>query len=297
MSESAAFEPSYGSLGKTEAAASGDVREVVAEPKKKTQTESSPIPAEEPLDAYWGSFGNAADRELAREPGMSALVVIDEDDRVEVTNNENYPWRCICSLQMVTQDNRHFIGTGWLVSPRLVLTAGHCVFFHNHGGWAQRIEVIPGRRGSSRPFDSAVSTAFRSVRGWTQNRGRDFDYGAIILPESNRFGDQLGWFGYTARGDDHLEGATVNLAGYPGDKPSGTQWFHSRRLEDVDDRVLTYNIDTAGGQSGAPVWQLLSDGGRYGVGIHTNGSLSGNSATRINSEVFNNIVGWVGQAP
>lgn len=297
VSESAAFEPSFGSLGRTEAAASGAVREVMAEAKKREKRGGSPTPSEEPVDAYWGSFGSAADRELARDPGLSTLVVIDEDDRVEVTDTESYPWRCICSLRMLTQDNRNFIGTGWLVSPRLVLTAGHCVFFHNHGGWAQRIEVIPGRRGSNQPFGSAVSTAFRSVRGWTQNRDRDYDYGAIILPESSRFGDQLGWFGYATRSDDELEGATMNLAGYPGDQPSGTQWFHARRLEDVDDRVLTYEIDTAGGQSGAPVWQLLPDGGRYGVGIHTNGSHAGNSATRINSEVFNNIISWVGQAP
>lgn len=298
VSESAAFEPSFGSLGETEAAADGQAREVVSEPSLRERAQPmAAFDEENAVDAYWGSFGDARDIDLIREIGPQIEVVIGPDDRIEVTNNEAYPWRCVCSLRIQAQDGSNFIGTGWLVSPRLVLTAGHCVYMHNNGGWARRVEVIPGRRGSAMPFGSAVGLTLRSVQGWTENRNRDNDYGAIILPEDKRFGDQLGWFGYTTRSDEELEGATLNLSGYPGDKPVGTQWFHSRTVGSVSERVLTYEIDTAGGQSGAPVWQLMQNGGRYGVGIHTNGSQAGNSATRITSSVFNNIIAWVGQAP
>jgi V8-like Glu-specific endopeptidase len=157
--------------------------------------------------------------------------------------------------------------------------------------------VIPGRRGAHRPYGSATTSALRSVQGWTQNQDSDFDYGAILLPEANRYGDQLGWFGYSTRTDEELESGVVNLSGYPGDKPSGTQWFHSLAVDSHTERKFKYQIDTFGGQSGAPVWQLRSDGGRYGVGIHTSGHISGNSATRITRGVFDNIVGWIGQAP
>lgn len=297
--ESVAFEPSFGALGKTEAPPAGGAREVIAEPKKRAMPTRS-TPSGPLLDAYWGSFGNAAVRDMAGQPGLNPLVVIGDDDRVEVTNNEFYPWRCVCSLTLLSPNGTWLIGTGWLVSPRLVLTAGHCVYIQNplYGvGWAQRIEVSPGRRADSQPFGSAVCTDYRSVTGWTERADRDFDYGAILLPAGNRFGDQLGWLGYTSRTDDELEAATVNLAGYPGDKPSGTQWFHSRQIDDVGDKVMTYSIDTYGGQSGAPVWQLMQDGGRYGVGIHTNGVVSGNSATRITTDVFNKIIEWIGHAP
>ncbi len=290
------FEPAYGSLGKGQPTAGG-IHEVVATPAPKQRSLAPAADAEPPLDAYWASYGDATDRALLRQPGVGAMIVIDTDDRIEVTNNEAYPWRCVCSLLMTAQDATQWIGTGWLVSPRLVLTAGHCVYFHSNGGWPSQIEVTPGRRGDSRPFGSAVCTDYRSVQGWTQDQNRDYDYGAILLPEANRFGDQLGWFGYTTRSDDDLKAATLNLAGYPGDKPAGTQWYHSREVQAVDDHVITYQIDTAGGQSGAPVWQLMQDGNRYGVGVHTNGALSGNSATRITGEVFNNIISWVGLVP
>ena len=65
------------------------------------------------------------------------------------------------------------------------MTAGHCVYSHSHGGWAQSIEVIPGMNGAVRPYGSAVSTSFRSVTGWTgsPSGNPEFDYGAIILPD------------------------------------------------------------------------------------------------------------------
>ena len=52
-------------------------------------------------------------------------------------------------------------------------------------------------------------------------------------------------------------------------------------------------IDTFGGQSGAPVFRLIAGNPiREVVGIHTNGSLRGNSATRITGEVFDNLKAW-----
>jgi glutamyl endopeptidase len=185
--------------------------------------------------------------------------------------------------------------------PRLVLTAGHCVYMADEGGWASRIEVIPGRDGDSRPFGSAVATDFRSVAGWTQDNDSDYDYGAVLLPEDKRFGEELGWFGYASRTDDHLRTLTLNLSGYPGDGgktgDEGTQWFHSRTVKDVLEKQISYEIDTYGGQSGAPVWELASDGSRYGVAIHTYGTSLSNGGTRITNELFDNIVLWAGQAP
>jgi glutamyl endopeptidase len=135
-----------------------------------------------------------------------------------------------------------------------------------------------------------LSTDFRSVKGWTQNQDRSHGYGAIILPQNCAFGNQLGYFGY-ANLNAELNGMIVDLAGYPGDKPDGTLWFHARRIGSVSQTVLTYNIDNAGGQSGAPVWRL-KDGQTHALGIHTNGSVAGDSATRITKAVFNNIKKW-----
>lgn len=252
------------------------------------------------LDAYWASFGNAETRAVMRAPrvreGLLELV-IDEDDRVEVGVTDRYPWRCIASLRITAADGSRWIGTAWFASPRVMLTAGHCVYIHDRGGWVRQIEVIPGRRGSERPNGACIATNFRSVRGWTEDADRDFDYGAILLPEDCTLGEELGWFGLEVREDNAFTNLTINISGYPGDKPSGTQWFHANVVTDVRQHFVTYEVDTAGGQSGAPVWVFKPGSGRFGVGIHTNGSLSGNSATRITDDVFDNITAWREEAP
>ncbi len=223
------------------------------------------------------------------------------DERVRVTNNDVYPWRCISSLLITANTGTVYIGTGWLVSPRVLLTAGHCVYMSDEGGWVTQIEVIPGRDADERPFGSVIAQDFRSVTGWTQDHDSDYDYGAILLPSDKRYGDDLGWFGYASRDDDYLRGITLNLAGYPGDGGpdgiDGTQWYDSRTVKDVHEKQITYEIDTYGGQSGAPVWEMDAESNRYGVAVHTWGTSLNNGGTRITSEVFDNIVSWAGQAP
>ena len=247
------------------------------------------------LDAAYADLGAAeVGALLRRDPDLARTVqevVIGADDRVRITNTTGFPWRAICSLRITAKDNSQWIGTGWMVSPRTVITAGHCVFIHNRGGWVKSVEVIPGRNASSKPFGAGVGTSFRSVKGWTQSKKADNDYGAIVLPKAAPLGNKVGWFGYANLGFFSLMGLKVNLSGYPGDKPAGTQWWHARKITLVLPRRFSYNIDTAGGQSGAPVWRL-KDGKRHVVGIHTNGSSLGNSATRITSAVFDNIKKW-----
>ena len=237
------------------------------------------------LDAIAGTWPEIGRRE-------SAEVIIGADNRIRINPTTAYPWRAICALRITAANGQGYIGTGWLVSPRTVLTAGHCVFMHDAGGWVRSIEVIPGCNGSLRPYRSFVGTAFRSVTGWTQSQKRENDYGCIILPQNARPGDQVGYFGLAVRDDAFLKSASLNLSGYPGDKANGTeQWYMAQRTKSVSSRVITYDIDTVGGQSGSPVW-ILQNGQRYGVGVHTNGAQSGNSATRINSEVYERMISW-----
>jgi V8-like Glu-specific endopeptidase len=287
-------QPSGGEMG-AEEVESGQEVEVHQESGEETAAEAAPAEERYLLDAWHAEFSDDGQRAMMlaqADADENVLeIVLGTDDRVRVTNVTAFPWRVICSLKIRGRDGSRWIGTGWLIGRRTLITAGHCVYIHNRGGWASSIEVIPGRNAAERPFGSCRATSFRSVLGWTQKRLRTHDYAAIILPEDCPYGDKLGFFGLANLSDAALNQLTVNLSGYPGDKPPGTQWFHSRQLSSVSPSVLTYDIDTAGGQSGAPVWQLRN-GQRHAVGIHTNGSPTGNSATRINSAVYNNLIQW-----
>lgn len=226
--------------------------------------------------------------------GPSPEAVIGVDDRVQITNTNAYPWRAIASLLITARDNSRWIGTAWFISPRTLATAGHCVYIKNSGvpgrdGWVKSITVIPGRNGNTMPFGSAVSTQFRSVSGWTNNGDEKHDYGAIIL--NVPLGDTVGTFGYGVYTDADLLTVTANISGYPGDKPAGTQWFHARKVTSVGPQKVFYDVDTASGQSGAPVWRLIG-GNRFAVAVHAYGGATSNSGTRITSAVSANLTAW-----
>ncbi len=216
-------------------------------------------------------------------------TVCGRDDRVRISPATSIPWRWICQLIITRADGRQSRCTGWFIGSCVVMTAGHCVFSHTAGGWARRIEVIPGMDGSSRPFGSQIGTSFRSVTGWTRNRSPNYDYGAIILPNST-LGRRVGWFGFAALSDSSLRNLLVNNSGYPDDKPFGTQWFNAGRITTVTSRRIYYMLDTYGGQSGSPTWRY-ANGQRHAVGIHAYGGCP-NSSTRIVRDVFDNMMRW-----
>ncbi len=216
------------------------------------------------------------------------------DDRVRINATTVYPWRAIASLLITAADNSMWIGTGWFIGPHTLATAGHVVFIKNSGvpgrdGWVKKIQVMPGRNGNALPFGSVTSANFRSVTNWTNNGDPNFDYGAIIIPTN--LGNTTGWFGFGAYSDADLLSSVGNISGYPGDKPTGTQWYDARRIASVNSLKVFYDIDTAGGQSGSGVYRIIN-GSRMGIAIHAYGGATTNSGTRINQNVFNNLVAW-----
>lgn len=217
-------------------------------------------------------------------------VIIGSDDRKRVLNTVGEPWRRICLLRITFPNGQVFRGTGFFIGARTLVTAGHCVYLHSQGGWARKIEVSPGANGTARPYGSAVSTTFRSVRGWVEGKKPESDYGCIVLPAGSFGGRALGKFGFASFDGPQLLARTAVLTGYPGDKPMEL-WGMKRRIKTVTARTLIYDIDTVGGQSGAPV-HFKQNGKRYVVGIHNYGNAAGNSATRVTPAVYQRMKNW-----
>jgi glutamyl endopeptidase len=223
-------------------------------------------------------------------------AVLGTDERVRVKATKQFPWRCLASLLITARDGSQWIGTAWFVSPRVLITAGHCVCIKGgtapaREGWVKQIQVMPGRNESEMPFGSQLATEFWTVKGWGDSGEEAYDYGAIILPDA--FPDDLGVFGFAVLGDSTLRKRIINVAGYPGDKPAGTLWHDSRAVANLSPDKVHYEADTAGGQSGAPVYLIQPDRQRVAVGIHAYGGASTNSATRISSQAYANIHTWI----
>jgi len=127
------------------------------------------------------------------ETELRQTVIIGDDDR-ETVVPAVYPYNCICLLEIISATGKKYFGTGFLISPRCIITAGHCVNIKKE--WVKSVEVSPGAKGNIRPFGSCKATRFRSVKGWTKKGNTNFDYGAIILPNTKLFDKVKSYLGY-----------------------------------------------------------------------------------------------------
>jgi len=226
---------------------------------------------------------------------VRSSYIFPPDDRERVVSPSSFPWRTICKLYITAQDGSRYIASGFMVDNFHVLTCGHCVYLHDDGGWASEIKVVPGMAEDIEPFGHAYSTYMRCPTGWTSSRMVEHDWAVLTLDRS--IGIFTGWMGrQTAESSSSIYTGTVNSAGYPGDLDSGEFLYF---VADSGDRADEYNhwywIDTAGGQSGSPVWRY--DGiNHYVLTIHAHSYMFGsdtNFGTRLNSVKYDQLNTWL----
>ena len=265
-------------------------------------------------------------------------VLHNPDQRVPATNTEAVPFRFICHLELRAVDTTNTTviarstATGVLVGPRHVLTTGHTLLAQRGRFKVTDAWVSPGMNGSTRPFGRVEGATFRTHPNWFRNGAQndDYDYGMITLKDpigERRFkslsNNPLGWWGDPVNGagtrlerlaPTSLDNVTVNVAGYPNDKPSGTMWMSSGQTTPLRGpqgqistmaRRLPHNADTHVSQSGSPVWMRDTDKNlRYLVGLHhgaqsltfTRGGQTQtqrtNVAIRVTREFLTQIAAW-----
>lgn len=220
-------------------------------------------------------------------------VIHGPDDRVRVTNTRSWPYTVQGHMIMRFPNGKVYIGSGTMVSKHHVLTAGHCVYSKDDGGWATSIQFNAAQNDGTLPFGSIYASRLLSVTGWTSNNDRAYDMGMLILQSD--LGAQTGWFGIiTIPNDGELIRKRVNVTGYPGDKGGQQMWTHADAVKSLTPENAYYDIDTMGGQSGSGVWSTFAGHtGEKVACIHTSGASSGNGSTRISRPKFDRIVDWM----
>src|SRR4051812_26304056 len=111
------------------------------------------------------------------QAGRARKVQGGHDERQLVTETPSYPWRATALLEISGPDGLPYIGTGWFLGPRLLATAGHCVYFQGQGniGPVQSISVKPG--GSNSPFSNVTAKLVSAHPDWENGANPAADFG------------------------------------------------------------------------------------------------------------------------
>ena len=201
------------------------------------------------------------------------------DDRRKVTATTMLPYRAICKLYMRSKSGKNFIGTGWLSHKNKLYTAGHCVYDHKEGGWMHSIIVVPGLAGTFEPYGRYIADSMLATKDWINDRSRRYDMGAMKLSQDVNHSDVL-----TPKLTDANE---VTVCGYPGDRDRGFFQYKMRDAIRKSKGQFLYQIDTYGGQSGAP---LLQDNSQA-IGIHNYGGCD-NRASDLYKGFIDDVNAW-----
>lgn len=205
---------------------------------------------------------------------MSPQAIIGKDDRYRASNTRVFPNRAVGLIEVIFPNGEKTFGTAAMVGNNVALTAGHCLYDKSKGGWVKSAIYYPGRNGNSTPFGSYRGRKFISSQTFMNTGNKAYDWGVIRF-DSNP-GGKHGYFGFQTTTKDQT-GTRLYTRGYPEDKAYGTMYGCSGFLKGylANKLRVSYTIDTAGGQSGSPVY----DASQFIYAVHTHGGGQGTQYT------------------
>ncbi|MEZ4955465.1 MAG: trypsin-like serine protease [Saprospiraceae bacterium] len=233
---------------------------------------------------------------LPKEWDMESDPTKSFTDMELVEDPDYYPMTSMVKIFM-EYNGKNYVCSGTLIDSRHVLTAGHCIYNHDEGGWADEIAVAPAyNEGVNIHYGVAYSKNLMSWNGWTQNESYSHDMGIITLDRP--IGGLAGWLGYGYQNDDafYLNNNFHN-PGYPAASPYDGQLLYYR-YGDYDmvttDNVLQFHGPSYGGQSGSGTYFKNEDGDRYVMSCHSHSNTQNSSnptsgQTRLNENMFEDI--------
>lgn len=194
------------------------------------------------------------------ESATADRVVVGTDERQQITDASAYPERIVGWLWSQAQDDTWSTCTATLIGPYTAVTAAHCVFVHEKGGWIKQMVFIPGLTDpESAPFGTYDWENINILKGYIDNYDGT-NYGSVlqwdlaVITLQEDAGNQLGWLGFRA---DDATNWDATIIGYPGDKPEGTMWRNTCKIppEQFGDLAFVHDCDSFAGSSGSSMYE------------------------------------------
>lgn len=243
------------------------------------------------IPGYAGSVASAG----AIEGGIDLNNIIGSDNRYEVKNTDQVPYRFICYTVTNFSDGYKRYGTGFMIGPNKMATSAYNLYDPSHGGKASNIAVAPARNGSSSPYGYVHSTSFEyptnyatQINSGNSDGAQLYDIACVTL--SSNLGSQCGYFNIRSieRSDTYV-GKSITVAGYPANASNNTPLYKLNKsagtVTNGNNANIFYTIDTSYGQSGGPVY-IEENGNYFVVGVHNWGDDIMNGARKMTPSIL-----------
>lgn len=222
----------------------------------------------------------------------------DERTAVSVINRYRFPYTSIGYLDIEWENKESSRGTGVLIGDNIVLTAGHNIYDIVNNEPALSVVFYPGRWSNMgtgmQPygFANGINYYYQEFRDNVDLStetidAAGYDWGIIVLDRN--IGNDVGYMGVNYYSDYlELRNKNVRITGYPKNINNNTsitmfnQYESTGNIAGVTDEAISYTIDTSGGQSGSPVYELNN----YIVGVHNFSGNTVNYGKRVDDLVY-----------
>ncbi|MFD6675344.1 trypsin-like serine peptidase [Rhodococcus zopfii] len=211
---------------------------------------SAPAAADDTTEPYCPPWATHS------EPAIAGTFTVDGEEFLEPLVHEEpnpllYP---MCTVGIVFNSNGRR-GSGVLVGPNLILTAGHVAPW---GASSWSMEFVPAYRNGNRPLGSSFVQSY-----WGYNPGSNvptgYDY--VICKLYNPLGSALGWMGTQSWGNENeYTSRRYVSSGYPGTFGHRPAVELNMAIEDIDNDSPGLELEfglrqhLGPGWSGGPLW-------------------------------------------
>lgn len=202
------------------------------------------------------------------EDQKSDRKVIGTDDRQTITDTFSYPFSAIALIEeQCPVGGEWYTGTGFMVSPNTLMTAGHMLFCTEHNCEFNNMQFYYGVQPDhsySYMYDGAYDYYYsRKYLQTDSTTTSDWDFAYIVFKDED-VGYTTGWLATrTCTQEDFVNGTITSIqpVGYRDDLlkvGSGT-------VLGGDAKTIEYDADAVAGNSGGPVF---ANGTDVVIGIH-----------------------------
>lgn len=205
----------------------------------------------------------ASSRRINGRP-VRPLYVFGSDDRLTYLDS-SWPWGLVGKVFT----SGGWVGSGALIGPRLVATAGHVVPWGS-GPWWMRF--VPAYYDGNSLHGAGVESYVSDARGYDTG-GDVTGYDWAVLRLYQPLGSWLGYFGYNGYSSSWEGTPYWTVLGYPGAVASGQRPSYQNGVSTFDDdsdsnggRELETKADMTPGNSGGPMFGWWSGDPRL-VGV------------------------------